>query len=568
MRSNACFFCKCFAVFLIVFVTGCSKSNDKAAVIAPTVFIRGMEAGTGTVYSVSVVKPKDDAVMKDLHGEIILPSGARLTDLLVAKSIDRAYGALNKEGKVGLVWEQALVASRAPVEPFSFVLDAPMTQELEFYLRWTDESGQRVVENFFEVPPVFNASIAREDISLTGEGYVRVGDTGVQLLAKDRAKPLALHVEVLPASFNPPESLGAIWWCSIVSIDGLPEGESVQVVVPLRRPVAPFTALQMVRRAADGSWVALKETAIVTADGQYATYVHTGGSIATGGPEAIRPADAVVSADKVEVAKGIAGRGTRSSAEFTVFSSVIKDGSSNTIIVGEATTRPATAVPATAQPVPSSIQDGSSNTIILGEATAPPAAAQPTGGLQDATSGSPIAGKPTVVPATAQATPGGFPDATSGSPIAGEPTTVPATAQPPPSGIQDGTSNTIIVGEATAAPATGRPTPGIQDGSSNTIIVGESTAAPAAGRPTPGIQDGSSNTIILGEATAAPATAVPTTIPPAVQVNPESPSGTAGQLGEGGVRIQISVKAGQVVQCQVGRVNCATISRRAGQRGK
>jgi hypothetical protein len=51
-------------------------------------------------------------------------------------------------------------------------------------------------------------------------------------------------------------------------------------------------------------------------------------------------------------------------------------------------------------------------------------------------------------------------------------------------------------------------------------------------------------------------------------VNPESPSGTAGQLGEGGVRIQISVKAGQVVQCQVGRVNCATISRRAGQRGK
>jgi hypothetical protein len=192
---------------LVVLVAGCSKSGNETAVIAPTVFIRGMEGATGTVYSVSVVKPEDDAVMTNLRGEIILPAGARLTDLLVPKTVDRAYGALNKEGAVGLVWEQARVAGSAPVEPFSFVLDAPLTGELEFYLRWTNQDGEKVVENFFEVPAVFDASNARQDIDLTGEGYVHVGETGVQLLAEGSGKPLALHVEVLPASFNPPASL-------------------------------------------------------------------------------------------------------------------------------------------------------------------------------------------------------------------------------------------------------------------------------------------------------------------------------------------------------------------------
>jgi hypothetical protein len=308
-------------VFSIIGLAGCSKSTDKPAVIAPTVFIRGMEGATGTVYSVSVVKPEDGAVMTDLRGEIILPAGARLTDLLVPRSIDRAYGALNKEGAVGLVWEQARVASSAPVEPFSFVLDAPLTGELEFYLRWTDQKGRKVVENFFEVPPVLNASVAREDINLTGGEYTRVGDTGVQLLAEGSGKQLPLHVEVLPASFNPPASLGAIWWCSIISIDGLPEGESVEVVVPLRRPVAPFTALQMFGQATDGSWGPLKETAIVTADGQYATYVHPGGSVATGGPEEIRPEDVVVQPETAAAALGTAKESKGSTSEFSVFTS-------------------------------------------------------------------------------------------------------------------------------------------------------------------------------------------------------------------------------------------------------
>ena len=430
MRSNTRALRTCLAVFSIIALAGCSKSADEPAVIAPTVFIRGMEGPTGTVYSVSVVKPEDDAVMTDLRGEIILPSGARLTDLLVPKSIDTAYGALNKDGAVGLVWEQAQVAKRAPLEPFSFVLDAPLTGELEFYLRWTDEKGRKVVENFFEVPPVLNASVAGEDINLTGEEYTRVGDTGVQLRAEGSGE-LPLHVEVLPASFNPPASLGAIWWCSIVSIDGLPEGESVQVVVPLRRPVAPFTSLQMFGQAADGSWGSLNTTAIVTADGQYVTYVHTGGSIATGGPEEIQPEDVVVQPETAAAALGTAKESSGSTSEFSVFTSTTRDRSGDTVVVEQ----------------------------------------------------------PTAVPETAEPTPGG-------------------------------------------------------------------------------IQDGSSNTIIIGESTAAPATAGPTTIPPVVQINPESPSGTAGQLGEGGVRIQISVKAGKIVQCQAGGVNCATINRRAGLRVK
>jgi hypothetical protein len=525
MRSNRWVLSKyCFAACLITLVTGCSKSNDEAAVIAPTVLIRGMEGETRTVYSVSVVKPQDDAVMTDLRGEIILPPGVELAELLVPKSINRAYAALNKDGAVGLVWEQAQVAASAPVEPFSFALDAPLTGELEFYLRWTDENGKQVVENFFEVPPVFNASTAREDVNLSGEGYVQVGDTGVQLLAEDGGKPLALHVEVLPASFNPPESLGAIWWCSIVSIGGLPEGQSVQVVVPLRRPIAPFTALQLVRQATDGSWARLSATAIVTADGQYVTYVHPGGSIATGGPEVIRPEAVAVPPESVSAAQGIAKEGKGSTSEFSVFTSTTRDRGGNVIVVGQATAAP-TAAPATAQPAAGGIQDGSSNTIIIGEAT--------------------------VAPPTAQ--PGSIQDGSSNTIIIGEATAVLPTAQPPPGNIQDGSSNTIIIGEATVAPPTAQPG-NIQDGSSNTIIIGETTPTPVSGS---------------GVTPTAAATAGPVVVPPSVELNPESLNGTAGTFGAGGVRIQIRLKlAGEFVQCQVGGVNCATVNRRTGTRGR
>ena len=36
--------------------------------------------------------------MTNLRGEIILPSGARLIELLIPESIDQAYGALNSDG--------------------------------------------------------------------------------------------------------------------------------------------------------------------------------------------------------------------------------------------------------------------------------------------------------------------------------------------------------------------------------------------------------------------------------------------------------------------------------------
>jgi hypothetical protein len=122
---------------------------------------------------------------------------------------------------------------------------------------------------------------------------------------------------------------------------------------------------------------------------------------------------------------------------------------------------------------------------------------------------------------------------------------------------RDRSGNITVVGQVTAVPATVQPTPGgIQDGSSNTIIIGEATATPATAQPTPSVVQ---PTVV---ATARP-------VSPVVQVNPESPNGTAGTLGKGGVRVQISVKpAGPVVQCQVGGVNCATIDRRTGLRAK
>jgi len=265
-------------------------------------------------------------------------------------------------------------------------------------------------------------------------------------------------VRVLPVSFNPPAEFGVFWWCSLAEMNGVPAGESVDVVVPLRRPIAPFTKLALFQQNAYGSWSLLPKMGTVTADGLSVAYVHPGGLVASGGEEGLQPAQV-----NLEEAT---------------------DGTSNTIAFSESPSQPDNVVQ-------TGVEDGTNNTVIIGEANSVPPPAT------DGTSNTVIIGEVDPIPPPAT-------DGTSNTVIIGEvdPVLPPAT---------DGNSNTIIIGEETSAPAFS-PTTGAVDGNSNTIIIGEETSAPAFS-PTTGAVDGNSNTIIIGEVTLTPPPALVTSTP-------------------------------------------------------
>jgi len=241
-------------------------------------------------------------------------------------------------------------------------------------------------------------------------------------------------VRVLPVSFNPPAEFGVFWWCSLAEMNGVPAGESVDVVVPLRRPIAPFTKLALFQQNAYGSWSLLPKMGTVTADGLSVAYVHPGGLVASGGEEGLQPAQVNLEEATDGTSNTIAFSESPSQPD-NVVQTGVEDGTNNTVIIGEANS------------VPPPATDGTSNTVIIGEVTSAPAFSPTTGAV----------------------------DGNSNTIIIGEETSAPAFS--PTTGAVDGNSNTIIIGEETSAPAFS-PTTGAVDGNSNTIIIGEVTLTP------------------------------------------------------------------------------------------
>lgn len=269
-----------------VFITGAKAQDDP---IAPHIFLRGVQFSQGVRYTASFIKPSDDSVLRNISVEITLPPSARLTEMLVSKQVDFDVVRVNQAGETTLIWQLLRVDANTPPDPFAFTLREPLTADIEFYIKWQSQDGTRLVENFFELPPLVNASQPEGQISPTLEGYAFVMRTGVQVSAPAPEVPYIMNVRVLSTDFNPPRQYGNIWWCSVLEILGLPQDTQVDVIVPLRSPVAPFTVLQLFQQQADDTnWLPLDSSAIVTADGQYVMYKHPGGIIATGGDEGIR----------------------------------------------------------------------------------------------------------------------------------------------------------------------------------------------------------------------------------------------------------------------------------------
>ncbi|MCG2786153.1 MAG: hypothetical protein L6461_13725 [Anaerolineae bacterium] len=473
---------------LLLSISACAPAVTNSKSPAPNVFLRGMEFSSGMRYAATFIKPTAETEMRDVQVEITLPASTTLTGIGIPRQVGMAEVRENGTTRT-LAWHIPLVSASQQLDVLSFSVPVKISGPITFFLRWRDATGAEHVEHFDDVPHVTNASETEAELVITQSGYQAMGKSGVMVSAPVTEPPLALSVRVLPVSFNPPAEFGALWWCSLAEMSGIPTGESVDVVVPLRRPITPFTKLALFKQNADGYWSLLPETGTVTADGLSVAYAHPGGLIASGGEEELQPAQ--VNLDEVT-------DGTSNTIAFSespsqpdnVVQAGIADGTSNTIVISESA------------PVPPPVTDGTSNTVIVAEVALPP-----TAGAVDGSSNTIIIGEVTSAPALSP-TPGAV-DGSSNTIIIGEVTSAPALS--PTAGVVDGSSNTIIIGEVTSAPALS-PTAGAVDGSSNTIIIGEVTSTPALS-PTSGAVDGTSNTIIIGEVTLTPTLVLTTSVP-------------------------------------------------------
>jgi len=529
-------------------VAGQAKAQT-TEIIAPNVFLQGLVLPTGVRYTATFIKPDEAQPLRNVSVEITLPPGAQFSQMLVPPQVEFDVVRVSREGAITMIWQTSRVPGEDMLDSYSFTLAQPLTADTEFYIEWQDENGAQQFESFFELPPLALATQNTGIVTLTQDGFLPAGETGVQVSVPQQPEPVTLTVNVLPADFNPPPEYGALWWCSLIEITGLPDGVSATVIVPLRRPIAPFTALSLFRQNGDGSWSPLEGEAFVTADGQYVTYEHPGGVVATGGPQDIQPE--LIPAANIQA---ITDAGLTTPVNVTPDLTSITDGTSNTILVNEI-------------PAPPAITDGTSN-ITDGTSNITDGTSNITDGTSNTVQIEPIQ-PPAITDGTSNIT-----DGTSNTVQIGE-------IQPPAitdgtSNITDGTSNTVVFsGQLPPTPTTEGAINDLTDGSSNTILVGEATPIPALPSPTivAAINDGSSNTILVGEATPVQPTSTiapsPTpNLPRVVAYNPEPrPRGNiAAQIREPNTpRIEIYTQVSIApVQCQTGRINCVLLIRRVG----
>ncbi len=517
------------------------------SLIAPNIFLRGMSIAQGVRYSAAFVKPSDDTALRNVSVEITLPQEAVFLEMLISRQIEFDVIRRSPQKQLTLIWQISRVRADQLLDAFSFTVAKPLTAPLQFYMQWQDEDGLSHVENFFEHPTITDATQTEQTLTFTQSGFQSVGATGVQIAPPSAALPLTLNIHLLPNDFNPPPDYGDLWWCSLMALEGLPAGTSAQVIVPLRRPVAPFTSLALFQQQADGTWTPLETQAIVTADGQYVLYTHPGGLVASGGPEEIQQMPVTVEQAVIVDVPSIPEPAPVIAIEPPPAPTDIPQiPIEPTQIPVEPTQIPVQPIQIPVQPTLSNITDGSSNTIIIGEARR----------------------TPTLLPTLPAASPT---SKTDGVITVGGITATPALL-PTLSNITDGSSNTIIIGEVRRTP-TLAPTSKIDGVVANLATPTRST-----------ITDGSSNTIIIGEATRRPTPPLPATRPaaiatltplptpttvnlsPGVIVNPPPLNAPILPFGSGGIRVEIvAVSNKSMTQCSVGAINCAVVMRVPGK---
>ncbi len=415
-------------LLLILFIlSACAPPAVNTQLTAPNVFLRGVQSAGGVRYAATFIKPAPQTEMQNVQVEITLPANVALIGLGVPRQVSMAEIRQNGLTRT-LAWHIPSVSASQQMDVLSFSVPLPLPGQISFSMRWQDSAGVEHLEQFDESPPLVVATESEAELLITESGYQPMGNSGVRVSAPVTQPPLALQVRVLPASFNPPAEFGALWWCSLAEMDGVPAGQSVNVVVPLRRPIAPFTQLALFQQNGYGSWSLLPQTGTVTADGLSVAYAHPGGLVASGGEQELQPAQV----DLQEV----------------------KDGTSNTVAFAEAPSQPDSAVQA-------GVADGANNTIIISEA--PPAAPPPA---NDGAGNTVIVGEATAAPPPAN-------DGTSNTVIVGE-----ATAAPP-AAVTESPAEAAPTAQPTSAP-TAFVTAAVTEFPTETALTAQPTSAPTA----------------------------------------------------------------------------------------
>jgi hypothetical protein len=277
----------CVIALLVMLVSGTAQSQVASSVVAPNIFLRGLQLPQGVRYTATFV-PSADEPLRNISVEVTLPAEAQFTEMLISRQVEFDAIRINQAGELTLIWQISRAPAGTPLDAFAFTVAEPLTSDVRFFMKWQDEARTQFTENFLELPPVSVAIETEGALSASSEGFQPVGETGVQVAGSAEVASAVLIFNILPIEFNPPAEYGDIWWCSLLDIFGIPFGESVTVIVPLRRPIAPFSQLQLFQQQTDGTWLPLSGVAEVTADGNYVKYEHTGGAIATGGDPSIQ----------------------------------------------------------------------------------------------------------------------------------------------------------------------------------------------------------------------------------------------------------------------------------------
>lgn len=574
-----------FMVIVLLLTSFLIPAQAQTQVIAPNVFLRGLQLADGVRYTAAFIKPSDNTAMRNMSVEITLPPDAEFLNMMVPQQAQFHVVRVNQAGALTLIWQTSRVAGEVPLDTFSFTVAQPLTSEVEFYLKWQTEDRLTVVENFLEVPPITVATDTEGSLSPLPEGgYEPIGNTGIQIAAPGNSALVAARM--LADNFNPPEEFDDVWWCSLLELTGLDAGKTAEVIVPLRRPVAPFTALQMFQQQADGSWLALSTQAIVTADGLFAMYTHPGGLVATGGKEEIR-AEVVVAVDlNIPVQAGFDQDELKD--EFLVLegdpnappaeanqedefkgdevllppagetTNVESDPNAPPAILGVS---PAEETVVASEPEPNPLENERNQQ--GGEQQPQPAADRDNQAAQPAAAASNTQVRPENQQAQPPASPGGA-NQTQTTPFSLT-TTVPVAAP------ENTTTDTVASDQNTAvsgeAPPPGEEQPAAP--AENTTTVSDATeqinTTETTAASTNTTANSSSNTSGDSSAPVEETASPPALLNTVIEINPLEGTTELQPFGSGGVRVAIFAdSAGEVIQCQVGEISCATLNRRLG----
>ena len=113
------------SVLLLLSLVAGVQAQSETILVAPDVFLRGLQLSDQVRYTASFIKPTDDTVLRNVSVEITLPPDAVFTEMLVTRQVQFDVVRVNRQGALTLIWQISRVAADTPLDSFSFTLAQP-----------------------------------------------------------------------------------------------------------------------------------------------------------------------------------------------------------------------------------------------------------------------------------------------------------------------------------------------------------------------------------------------------------------------------------------------------------